>query len=171
MLVSIASPLMQPSPNGRRVGIRIVTFCSSFTHVTAHRIAQSPKATFVTRLQPCRLPSRAARQLPDQSTILRMESSSTDNSRLRGARPLGDICVWRREVRRRGCCHAGKYVNRHNGLCVALYSCVRGRTQRELMQRPFRGHRLAKKISLFACLPVLPARFTGRFALATVDSN
>jgi len=24
--VSIASPLVQPSPNGRRVGIRIVTF-------------------------------------------------------------------------------------------------------------------------------------------------
>ena len=45
MHVSIASPLMQPSPNGRRVGIRIVTFeaCSGFTHVTAHRIAQSPK--------------------------------------------------------------------------------------------------------------------------------
>ena len=76
MRVSIASPLMQPSPNGRRVGIRIVTFeaCSSFTYVTARRIAQSPKATFVTRLQPCRLPSRAARQLPDQSTILRVES-------------------------------------------------------------------------------------------------
>jgi hypothetical protein len=38
---------MQPSPNGRRVGIRIVTFeaCSGFTHVTAHRIAQPPKAT------------------------------------------------------------------------------------------------------------------------------
>jgi len=91
--VSIASPLMQPSPNGRRVGIRIVTFeaCSSFTHVTAHRIAQSPKATFVTRLQPCRLPSRAARQLPDQSTILRVESSSTDGSRLRGARPKTDL--------------------------------------------------------------------------------
>src|ERR1700722_19542533 len=91
---------MQPSPNGRRVGIRIVTFeaCSGFTHVTAHRIAQSPKATFVTRLQPCRLPSRAARQLPDQSTILRVESSSTDDSRLRGARPLGDICVCVREV-------------------------------------------------------------------------
>jgi hypothetical protein len=36
---------MQPSPNGRRVGIRIVTFeaCSGFTRVTAHRIAQSPK--------------------------------------------------------------------------------------------------------------------------------
>jgi hypothetical protein len=86
---------MQPSPNGRRVGIRIVTFeaCSSFTHVTAHRIAQSPKATFVTRLQPCRLPSRAARQLPDQSTILRVESSSTDDSRLRGARPKDDITL------------------------------------------------------------------------------
>jgi hypothetical protein len=40
--VSIASPLMQPSPNGRRVGIRIVTFeaCSGFTHVTARRIAE-----------------------------------------------------------------------------------------------------------------------------------
>mgnify|MGYP003541530896 CR=1 FL=1 len=50
--VSIASPLMQPSPNGRRVGIRIVTFeaCSGFTRVTARRIAQPPKATFVARL-------------------------------------------------------------------------------------------------------------------------
>jgi hypothetical protein len=40
------------SPIGRRVGIRIVTFeaCSGFTRVTAHRIAQPPKATFVTRL-------------------------------------------------------------------------------------------------------------------------
>ena len=46
MRVSIASPLIQPSPNGRRVGIRIVTFeaCSGFTHVTARRIAQPPKS-------------------------------------------------------------------------------------------------------------------------------
>jgi hypothetical protein len=46
-------------------GSRIVTFeaFSGFAHVTAHRIAQSPKATFSTRLQPGRLPSRAARQL------------------------------------------------------------------------------------------------------------
>ena len=43
-----------------------------------------------TRLHPCQLPSRAARQLPDQSTILRVESSSTDDLRLRGARPLPD---------------------------------------------------------------------------------
>ena len=37
--VSIASLLMQPSPNGRRVGIRIVTIeaCSGFTRVTARR--------------------------------------------------------------------------------------------------------------------------------------
>src|SRR6202790_1434620 len=91
--VSIASPLIQPSPNGRRVGIRVVTFeaCSGFTHVTARRIAQPPKAAFVTRLQPCRLPGRAARQLPDQSTTLWVESSSTSDPRLRGALPTGDI--------------------------------------------------------------------------------
>ncbi len=81
--------ITQPSPNGRRVGIRIVTFeaCSGFTHVTARWIAQRPKATFVTRLQPFRLPGRAARQLPDQSTTLRVESSSTSDPRLRGALP------------------------------------------------------------------------------------
>jgi hypothetical protein len=39
-----------------------------------------PQATFVTRLRPFRLPGRAARQLPDQSTTFRMESSSTDGS-------------------------------------------------------------------------------------------
>jgi hypothetical protein len=45
---------MQPSPLHRRVGIRIATFeaCSGFTHVTARRLAQPPKATFVTGLQP-----------------------------------------------------------------------------------------------------------------------
>src|SRR6267154_1968128 len=90
--VSIASPLIQPSPNGRRVGIRIVTFeaCSGFTHVTARRIAQPPKAAFVTRLRSGRLPDRTARQLPDLSTIIRVEPSSTDDSRLRGALPLND---------------------------------------------------------------------------------
>src|ERR1700760_146002 len=91
--MSIASPLTRPSPLCRRVGIRISTFeaCSGFTRVTAHRIAQPPKATFVTRLQPSRSPGQAARQLPDQSTTLRVESSSTDDSRLRGALPTGDV--------------------------------------------------------------------------------
>src|SRR3984893_6722230 len=62
--VSITSPLVQPSPNGRRVGIRIVTFeaCSGFTCVTARRIAQPPKVTFVTRLRSRQLPSETARQ-------------------------------------------------------------------------------------------------------------
>src|SRR6202011_1001690 len=75
-----------------RADIRIVTFeaCSGFTHVTAHRIAQPPEAPFVTRLQPFRLPGRAARQLPDQSTTLWVDSSSTGNSRLRGALPRAD---------------------------------------------------------------------------------
>src|SRR5262245_61389895 len=93
--MSITSPLTRPSPNGRRVGIRIVTFeaCSGFTHVTARRIAQPPSATFVTRLQPVPLPARAARQLPDQSTTLRVESSSTGNPRLRGALPQADIRI------------------------------------------------------------------------------
>jgi hypothetical protein len=88
--VSIASPLMQPSPNGRRVGIRISTFeaCSGFAHVTARRIAQPPKATFVARLRPGQSPGRAARQLPELSTIIRVEPSSTDDSHLRGALPI-----------------------------------------------------------------------------------
>jgi len=52
--------LTRPSPNGRRVGIRIVTFeaCSGFTRITARRIAQPPKATFVTRLQPSGYPAK-----------------------------------------------------------------------------------------------------------------
>ena len=58
---------------------------SGFTHVTARQIAQPPKAAFVTRLQPFRLPGRAARQLPDQSTTLWMEPSSIGDTRLRGA--------------------------------------------------------------------------------------
>src|SRR6266581_5991980 len=55
--------------------------------VTARRIAQPPKATFVARLRPRQLPDQAARQLPDLSTIIRVRSSLTDDSRLRGALP------------------------------------------------------------------------------------
>jgi hypothetical protein len=40
--MSIASPLMQSSPNGWRVGIRTFETCSGFTHITARRIAQPP---------------------------------------------------------------------------------------------------------------------------------
>src|ERR1035437_291420 len=42
----------------------VVKVKEPLTHVTARRIAQPPKAAFVTRLQPCRLPARTARQLP-----------------------------------------------------------------------------------------------------------
>src|SRR3954453_2531411 len=85
--VSIASPLTRPSPFPRRVGIRIFTFeaCSGFTRVTARWIAQPPKAAFVTRLQPSQLPDQTARQLPEQSTTLWVEPSSTGDTRRRGA--------------------------------------------------------------------------------------
>src|ERR1700692_4914840 len=52
-----------------------------------------PQATFVTRLRHLQLPARAARQLPDQSTTLRVESSSTDDPRLRGALPMHDRSI------------------------------------------------------------------------------
>jgi hypothetical protein len=54
--------------------------------VTAHRIAQQPKAAFVAGLRPSQLPGRVACQLPDQSTIIRVRPSLTDSSRPRGAR-------------------------------------------------------------------------------------
>ena len=55
-----------PSPLLRRVGVHNFTFeaCSGFTHITACRIAQPPKAAFVTRLRSARLPDQIARQLP-----------------------------------------------------------------------------------------------------------
>src|SRR3954462_474559 len=85
--VSIASPLTRPSPFPRRVGIRIFTFeaCSGFTRVTARWIAEPPRAAFVTRLRPGRFPGQAARQLPEQSTTLWVEPSSTGDPRRRGA--------------------------------------------------------------------------------------
>ena len=59
--------------------------CSDFTRVTASRIAHPPMAAFVTRLRPGVSPSQTARQLPDQSTTLRVEASSTGDTRLRAA--------------------------------------------------------------------------------------
>src|SRR5215207_7887689 len=84
---AVIAPLTRPSPFPRWVGIRIVTFeaSSGFTRVTARWIAQPPKAAFVTRLQPSQLPGQAARQLPDQSTTLWVEPSSTGDTRRRGA--------------------------------------------------------------------------------------
>src|SRR5215207_1915651 len=56
-----------------------------FTRVTARWIAQPPKAAFVMRLRPGRLPCQAARQLPDQSTTLWVDPSSTGDPRRLGA--------------------------------------------------------------------------------------
>src|SRR4051812_37497677 len=85
---SVASPSARPSPLLRRVGIRDAPYkaCSGFTHVTAYRIARSPKATFVTRLRPGGLPLRTARQLPAQPTTRWVEPSSTGKPRPPGAR-------------------------------------------------------------------------------------
>jgi len=85
--MSMSSPSTRPSPKFRRVGICIITFeaCSDFTRVTARWIAQPPKAAFVTRLRPRQLPSEAARQLPDLSTTIWVDPSSTGETRHRGA--------------------------------------------------------------------------------------
>ena len=87
VLASISSPSARPSPNLRRVGVHDFTFeaCSGFTRVTARWIAQPPEAAFVTRLQPSRLPSQTARQLPGPSTPPWVDPSSTGNTRRRGA--------------------------------------------------------------------------------------
>jgi hypothetical protein len=93
-------------PRACSVGSRIVTIeaCSGFTRVTARRIAQPPKATFVARLRPSQLPSQAARQLPDLSTINRVDSSSTDGSRLRRHGPAGlHVAPVGRHLRKRAC--------------------------------------------------------------------
>ena len=84
--LSIASRNVLPSRPSQPVGLRIFTFeaCSRFTHVTARRIARLPKAAFVTRLRPGYSPT--ARQLPDRSTLIWMDPSSTGVSRHRGAR-------------------------------------------------------------------------------------
>ena len=88
MRLSIASPSHIGLPRFfRRVGIRNFTFeaCSDFTRVTAHWLAQPPKAAFVARLRSTRLPGQTACQLPDQSTTHWVETSSTGDTRRRGA--------------------------------------------------------------------------------------
>jgi hypothetical protein len=70
-----------------RVGVLHFTFeaCSGFTRVTARKMAQSPKAALVKRLQYSRLPEHIARQLPDLPSVIWVEPSATGISRLRGA--------------------------------------------------------------------------------------
>src|SRR5215472_8029825 len=76
---------MQPSPLHRRVGIRIATFeaCSGFTHVTARRLAQPPKATFVTGLQPTDYADKLPVSYSTKPATIEVEPSSTGNTPLR----------------------------------------------------------------------------------------
>jgi hypothetical protein len=66
--LSISSPFVRPSPVNRRVGIHDFTFeaCSSFTRVTACRIARPPKADFCPEAStwPVAQPSRSVATMP-----------------------------------------------------------------------------------------------------------
>src|SRR5262249_7873058 len=55
-----------------RVGVHIVTFeaCSSFTRVTACKVAHLPFVGFIARLRPSRLPGSGARKLPSSTNNL-----------------------------------------------------------------------------------------------------
>src|SRR5205085_7686571 len=66
--LSVSSPFARPSPVNRRVGIHDFTFeaCSSFTRVTACRIARPPKADFCPEAstRPVAQPSRSVATMP-----------------------------------------------------------------------------------------------------------
>src|SRR6476620_6877191 len=61
-----------PSPLSWRVGVHIVTFeaCSSFTRVTACRVAHPPYVGFIARLRLGRFPGSGARKLPSSTNNL-----------------------------------------------------------------------------------------------------
>ena len=63
---------VQPSPLSWRVGVHITTFeaCSSFTRVTACRVAHPPSVGFIARLRPGRFPGSDARKLPSSTNNL-----------------------------------------------------------------------------------------------------
>jgi hypothetical protein len=85
--LSVASRPVQPSPLFRRVGVHDFTFeaCSSFTRVTACRVAQPPEVAFVTRLRPGPLPVQDACQLPDLPTTIGVGLSPTSDLHRWGA--------------------------------------------------------------------------------------
>src|SRR5208337_2084055 len=58
--------------------LRLHTYCGSHDRSAA-------QATFVTRLRSSQSPGQTARQLPDPKTPIRVESSSTRETRLQGA--------------------------------------------------------------------------------------
>src|SRR5207249_1292771 len=68
----VSSLSAQPSPYLRRVGVHIFTFeaCSSFTRVTACKVAHPPFVGFIARLRPNRFPGSDARKLPSPTNNL-----------------------------------------------------------------------------------------------------
>jgi hypothetical protein len=61
-----------PSPFSGRVGAHITSFeaCSSFTRVTACRVAHPPFVGFIARLRPRRFPRSGTRKLPSSTNNL-----------------------------------------------------------------------------------------------------
>ena len=68
----VSSLSVLPSPLSGRVGVHITTFeaCSSFTRVTACRVAHPPYVGFIARLRPGRFPGSDARKLPSSTNNL-----------------------------------------------------------------------------------------------------
>jgi hypothetical protein len=68
----VSSLSVLPSPLSGRVGVHITTFeaCSSFTRVTACRVAHPPYVGFIARLRPGRFPGSGARKLPSSTNNL-----------------------------------------------------------------------------------------------------
>ena len=68
----VSSLSMLPSPLSGRVGVHIVTFeaCSSFTRVTACKVAHPPFVGFIARLRPSRFSGSDARKLPSSTNNL-----------------------------------------------------------------------------------------------------
>jgi hypothetical protein len=68
----VSSLSVQPSPLPGRVGVHITTFeaCSSFTRVTACRVAHPPYVGFIARLRPSQFPGSDARKLPSSTNNL-----------------------------------------------------------------------------------------------------
>src|SRR5947209_4627011 len=83
-----------PSPSLRRVGVHHFTFeaCSGFTHVTACRIARPPKAAFVTRLRPVRLPAEPLVSYQSLPTTPWVDPASTGEPRRWGALRNAGFC-------------------------------------------------------------------------------
>ena len=68
----VSSLSVLPSPLSGRVGVHILTFeaCSSFTRVTACRVAHPPYVGFIARLRPGQFPGSGARKLPSSTNNL-----------------------------------------------------------------------------------------------------